>query len=173
MRPSRPRSWGTVESSLSRVSWNAIPRPSGWGWGNWKAGTTWTRVAPEKRGWPQTVDRDQPRDRSELSQGARGPHGRRSDAARGEMDELVTASDRETNHRTGNSGQPTRRFPVAPQAPIPEAEGVEEEDDGAASQRSQRPVREHRPSQEEIFEGRLARHQHRYEKEGVAGRLLP
>src|SRR5918998_5693313 len=112
MRPSRPRSWGTGESSPSRGSWDAIPRPSGWDWGNWKAETTWTRVAAEKRGWTQTVDRDRPCDRSELSEGARGPHRGRSDAPRGEMDQLVAAADRETHHRPGNTCQSSRRLSV-------------------------------------------------------------
>src|SRR5438132_43251 len=101
MRPSRPQSWGTGGSTTSRASCNAIPRPFGWVWGSWEAGTTWTRVAPEKRGWTQTPDRDRPRDRGELSQGARGPHRGRSDAARGEMDQPVAAADREANHRPG------------------------------------------------------------------------
>ena len=50
MQRSRPRSWDTVGSSTSRVSWVAIPRPSGWGLGNWKGRTTSTRVAREKGG---------------------------------------------------------------------------------------------------------------------------
>ena len=75
--------------------------------------------------------------------------------------------------RAGDPGQSSRRFPVAPQARIPQAEGVEEEDDGPPQSGPQRPVREHRPSQEEVSEGRLARHQHGHEEEGVARRFLP
>src|SRR3954462_10453499 len=103
MRPSRPSSWGTAGLSTSRGAWGAIPRPSDWDWRNWRAGATWTRVAPEKRGWKQTVDRRRPRDRSELPRGARGSHRRRSDAARGEVDELVAAADRQTDGGSGDS----------------------------------------------------------------------
>ncbi len=35
------------------------------------------------------------------------------------------------------------------------------------------PVREDRPSQEEVLERRVARHQHRHEEEGIARRFLP
>ena len=49
-----------------RASWAAIPRPSARAGRNWKARTTWTRVASEKRGRTQAVDRDRPRDRGEL-----------------------------------------------------------------------------------------------------------
>ena len=70
--------------------------------------------------------------------------------------------------RAGDPGQSRRRLAVAPQAPIPQAEGVEEEDDGAPSSGPQRPVREHRPAQEEVPEGRPAGDQHRHEEEGVA-----
>src|SRR5712664_1956746 len=132
MRPLRPRNWVTVGLSTSPASWDAIPRRSGWDWRNSKARMCWIRAAPVKRGWTQTVDRDQPGDRSELSQGARGSHRGRPDAARGEMDQLVTTADRDANQREGNSGQSSRGLPATPQAPIPEAEGVEEEDDGTS-----------------------------------------
>src|SRR5438309_230302 len=160
-------------SSTSRVSWSAIPRPSGWDWRNWRAGATWTRVAPEKRGWTQTVDRHRPRDRGQLPQGPRGSHRRRPHAARGEVDEPVAAADRQTDGGSGDARRSRRRLPVAPQAPIPQAEGAEEDDDGPPSSGSQRPVREHRPPQEGVSEGRAARDQHGYEEEGVDGQLLP
>ena len=47
------------------------------------------------------------------------------------MDQPVAAADRQTDRRSGNSRQPARRLAVAPRARIPQAEGVEEEDDGA------------------------------------------
>src|SRR5438105_8294222 len=107
-------------SSTSPVSWSAIPRPSDWDGRNSRAGATWTWVAPEKRGWTETVDRDRPRDRGQLPHGARGPHRRRSDAARGEVDEPLAAADRQTDGGSGDARQSRRRLPVAPQAPVPE-----------------------------------------------------
>src|SRR5829696_6000725 len=123
MRPSRPPSWGTAGPSTSPASWGATPRPSARDSGNSKVRTTWTRAAPVKRGRAETADRDRLGDRSELPRGARGPYRRRPDAARGEMDEPVTAADRQTDHRVGDSCQSSRRLPVAPQASIPQAEG--------------------------------------------------
>src|SRR4051794_37751806 len=127
MRRSRLRSWGTVGLSTSPASWGAIPRRSGRDWQNPKGRTNSTRVRLEKRGRAQAVDRDRPGDRGELPQGARGPHRGRPDAARGEVDEPVTAADRGPDQRVGDSGQSTRRLPATPKAPLPEAEGVEEE----------------------------------------------
>ncbi len=66
---------------------------------------------------------------------------------RGEVDEPVAAADRPTDHRTGNAGQSPRRLAAAPQAPLPQAEGAEEEDDGPTPPGSERPVREHRPAE--------------------------
>ena len=48
---------------------------------------------------------------------------------------------------------------VASQTRVPQAKGIEEENDGPSSG-SERPVREDRPSQEEVLERRVARHQH-------------
>src|SRR6185437_14612456 len=147
MPPSRPRSWGTAGSSTSPASWGAIPRPSARGSLNWRARTTWIRAARAKRGRTQAADRGRLGGRGELPQGARGPYRGRPDAARGEVDELVAAPDRASDRRVGDSCQSSRRLPVTPRAPVPQAEGAEEEDDGPASQGSQRPVREHRPPQ--------------------------
>src|SRR5450432_3209793 len=126
MRPSRPPNWGMGGSSTSRAFWDAIPRPSDWGWGNWKARTNWTRVARAKRGRPETVDRECPGDRRQFPDGARGPHRGRPDEGRGEMDEPVAAADRQADRRVGDPGQSSRRFPAPSKAPIPQAEGVEE-----------------------------------------------
>src|SRR5262249_42251790 len=109
------------------------PRPSAWDWRSWRAGTTWTRGGPEKRGWRQAVDRDRPGDRGQLPRGARGPHRRRPDAGRREVDQPVAAADREAARRPGDPGRPRRRLPIAPQARVPQAQGAEEEDDGPAA----------------------------------------
>src|SRR5271163_3868035 len=44
------------------------------GLGNWQERTTSTRVAREKKGWAETVDRFRPDSRGDFPQGARGPH---------------------------------------------------------------------------------------------------
>src|SRR5258706_13984120 len=140
MRPSRPRNWGTVGLSISRVSWDAIPRPFGWDWGNWRAPTTSTRVAREKKGWTQTVDQFRPGARSDFPEGARGPHCGRSDAAGSEVDELVAAADRQAEEGTGDSCQSRRRVPGAQKARLQQVEGVEEHYDRTPASRSERPV---------------------------------
>src|SRR5512135_3330512 len=126
-----------------------------------------------KKGWPQTVDRHLPDPRGELPEGASRPHRRRSDASRRQVDEPVAAGDRQATHRDGDAGQSEYRVLVAPQARIPQAESSEEEDDGPPQSQPQRPVREHRPSQEGVFEGRPARHQYGHEEEGIARQFLP
>src|SRR5271168_712815 len=131
MQRSRPRSWDTVGSSTSRVSWVAIPRPSGWGLGNWKGRTTSIRVAREKRGWTETVDQFRLGSRVDFPQSARGPYRGRPDAARGEVDELVAAADRQADEEPGDSCQSRHRLSVAQETWVPKAEGVEEENDGA------------------------------------------
>src|SRR5262249_61046096 len=85
----------------------------------------------------------------------------------------VAAADRPEDHRARDPGRSRRRLPITPQAPLPEAEGSEEEDDGPAPSGSEPPVRGHRPPEEGVSEGRPAGDQRRYEEEGVAGRLLP
>ena len=151
----------------------AIPRPFDRDRRNWKRGTTWTPDVSEKKGWPQTVDRPLPDPRGELPEGASRPHRRRSDASRRQVDEPVAAGDRQATRRDGDAGQSEYRVLVAPQARIPQAESSEEEDDGPPQSQPQRPVREHRPSQEGVFEGRPARHQHGHEEEGIARQFLP
>ena len=79
----------------------------------------------------------------------------------------------EPRHRVGNSSQSARRFPVAPQTQVPQAKGIEEEDDGSPQSEPQCPVREHRPFEEGVFEGRPASHQHGHQEEGIAGQFLP
>src|SRR4051812_37968457 len=145
MPPLRPRSWGTVVSSTSRVSWSAIPRPFGRDKPNSKGETIWTRDVSEKKGRTETVDRHLPRPGGGLPQDPSRPHGRRSDAGRSEVDEPVATSDRRATHRDGDAGQSQRRVLAAPQARIPQAKGVEEEDDGPERSEPRRPVREDRP----------------------------
>src|SRR5208337_1271580 len=89
------------------------------------------------------------------------------------MDEPIARGDCEPRHRVGNSSQSARRFPVAPQTQVPQAKGIEEEDDGSPQSEPQCPVREHRPFEEGVFEGRPASHQHGHQEEGIAGQFLP
>src|SRR5690242_10889053 len=97
MRPSRPASWGTVGSSTSRASWDAIPRRLAKGSRNWKGPRTWTPGVSAKKGGPETVDRDRSGPRARLLEGASGSYRRRSHASRGEVDELVAAADRQAD----------------------------------------------------------------------------
>src|SRR5208337_2784031 len=143
------------------------------GWRNWKRQPIWTRVVSEKKGWTQKTNRDICRPRSELLQSARGPHRRRSDAGRGEMDELVSGADVASARQIGDSGQSTGGFPIATQERVPQAESPEEENDGPPQSKPQRPVQKDRPPQEAVFEGWPARHQHGYEEEGIARQFLP
>src|SRR5438093_2591619 len=168
MPPLKRRSWGMVASSTSRASWGAILRPFDRDRRNWKRGTTWTPNVSEKKGWQQTVDRHRPGPRGELPQGASRPYRWRSDARRRQVDEPVAAGDRQATHRDGDAGQSERRVVVAPPARIPQAEGSEDEDDGPPQSEPRRPVRDHRPSQDGVFEGVPARHQHGHEEEGIA-----
>ena len=85
------------------------------------------------------------------------------------MDEPIARGDCEPRHRVGNSSQSARRFPVAPQTQVPQAKGIEEEDDGSPQSEPQCPVREHRPFEEGVFEGRPASHQHGHQEEGLLG----
>src|SRR5277367_3584148 len=130
MPPSSPRSWVTVGSSTFPACCSVIPRPSAGNWRNWKRPPIWTRVVSEKRGRTQKTNRDICRPRSELLQGTRGPHRWRSDAGRGEVDQLVSGTDFAPAREIRNSGQSTGRFPIAAQERIPQAESLEEEDDG-------------------------------------------
>src|ERR1700677_1655630 len=95
MRRSKSSSWDMAGPNTSRASWTVIPRPSAWDWRSWKAGTTWTRGGPEKKGWRQAVDRDRPGARGQLPQGARASHRRRPDAGGREVDQPVAATDRQ------------------------------------------------------------------------------
>src|SRR6476660_5865523 len=140
---------------------------------NWKGRTSGTPAGSEKKGWTQTVDRCLLEPRRELFEGASRLHGWRPNAGRCEVDKLVTAADCAAGYRVGNSGQSTRRVPVASQTRVPQAKGSEKEDDGSPQSESQRPVREHRPSQEGVPEGRPASHQHGHEEEGIAEQFLP
>src|SRR4051794_25890574 len=110
MRRSRPPSWVMVGSSTSRVSWVVTPKPSAKDSRNWRGRTTWTLGASEKRGRAETVDRDRLDAQRELLEGASGPHRGRSDANRGEVDELVAAADREANEGHGHCCQSRRRL---------------------------------------------------------------
>ena len=47
------------------------------------------------------------------------------------MDGPIARGDCEPRHRVGNSSQSARRFPVAPRTQLPQAKGIEEEDDGS------------------------------------------
>src|SRR3954470_21023661 len=150
MPPSKRPSWGTEASSTSPASWSAIPRPFASGMTSSSRGTTRIRDVSEKKGGPQTVDRGLAGPGGELPEGPPRPHRRRSDAGRGEVDEPVAPADRREARRVGDPGQSAGRLAAAPQAPVSPAKGVEEEDDGPARPESQRPVREHRPPQEEV-----------------------
>src|SRR5271166_1439421 len=172
MPPSSPQSWVMAGSSTSPACCSAIPRPSAGDWRNWKRQPIWTRVVSEKKGWTQKTNRDICRPRSELLQSARGPHRWRSDAGRGEVDELVSGADFASARRIGDSGQSTGRFPIATQERVPQAESPEEEDDGSPQSKPQRPVQEDHSPQEAVFEGWPARHQHGYEEEGIAWQFL-
>src|SRR5581483_2411327 len=172
MRPSRPPSWATAEWSTSLGCSAATPRRSARGRRNWRARTSWTPVASEKRGWTETADRRRAGPRRELSEGARRPHRRRSDAGRRQVDQSVAAPDRRADGRSGDRGEPHRGVPIAAAARLPPAQGAEEEDHGSSS-RSERAVREDRPPEEEVPEGRTAGDQHRHEEEGVAREFLP
>src|SRR5271157_4605250 len=129
-----------VWSGTSPACCSAIPRPSAGDWRNWKRQRIWTRVVSEKKGRAQKTNRDICCPRNELLEGHRGPHCWRSDAGRGEMDELVSGADRAPARQIGDSGQSTGRFPIATQERVPQAEGLEEEDDGPPQSISRRPV---------------------------------
>src|SRR5208337_806395 len=131
------------------------------------------KSCPKKRGRTQETNRDICRPRSERLQSARGPHRWRSDAGRGEVDELVSGAAVALARKIGDSGQSTGRFPIATQERVPQAESPEEEDDGPPQSKPQRPVQKDRPPQEAVFEGWPARHQHGYEEEGIARQFLP
>ena len=150
----------------------AIPRLSAGDWRNLKQKTTWTPIGSEKRGWTEKADRDRRGPRTELLQSDSGPHSRRSDAGRCEMDELVTERDRTSSHCVGNAYQPRCRVPVTPQTQVSQEKGIEEEDNGSSQSQSQRSVREHRPLKEGVSQCWLASYQHGYQKKGVTGRFL-
>src|SRR5665213_3139238 len=162
--------WGRVHLERASVrSQDHPPRTGGVG-SNRGSGH---ESCPKKGGWTEKTSRDICGPRSELLQGARGPHRWRSDAGRGEMDELVSEADFASARQIGHSGQSTGRFPIATQERIPQAESPEEKDDGPPQSKPQRPVQKDRPPQEAVFEGWPARHQHGYEEEGIARRFLP
>src|ERR1700719_21854 len=173
MRPSSPRSLVMAGSTTSPECFSATPRPFVGDWRNWKRQPIWTRVVSEKRGWTQEISRDICRTRGELPEGPRGPHRGRSDAGRGEVDELVSGANCSSARQIGDSGQSTGRFPTVAQKRVSQAEGLEEEDDGPPQSEPQRPVQEDHPPQEAVFEGWPARHQHGYEEEGIARQFLP
>ena len=139
---------------------------------NWKRGTTWTPDVSEKKGWPQTVDRHLPDPRGEFPEGASRPHRRRSDASRRQVDNL---SRRKIAKRLTAMGTPVSRNVVSSllrKHGYRRRKAQKKKTMGPQSQ-PQRPVREHRPSQEGVFEGRPARHQHGHEEEGIARQFLP
>src|SRR6516165_6002951 len=133
MRRLRPRSWATVGLSTSPVSSAATPRQSAKGRRSWRARTTWTLVASEKRGWTETADRHRAGPSRELPEGYREPHSRRSNAGLHQMDQSVAAPDRRADGRPRYSGEPRRSVPTAPAARLPPAQGTEEEDHGPSS----------------------------------------
>ena len=109
----------------------------------------------EKRGWPEAVDRFDPAIEANF-------HTVLEDHTAGDpmRDEVkwTNLSRRQIARRIADRGPRSAATSSlnCSQAPLPEAEGVEEEDDGPPPSGSQRPVREHRPPQEGVLEGRLA-----------------
>ena len=83
---------------ISRVSWVAIRRPSGWGLAELE-GADEPRYGSlaKKGGGRKRLIEFRPGSRVDFPQGARGPHRGRPDAARGEVDELVAAADRQAD----------------------------------------------------------------------------
>lgn len=133
MRRWKPRSSGTVVSSMWRGSWGAIPRP-------------FVRVAKilspprirwltgfEKRGGTKTSDRDHAATRTELAGGFARAHGGRPDACGGSLDQSVAQRDGPPAGRARDSGGKTGVAAVAQAAGLSEAEGSQNADNGLAS----------------------------------------
>src|SRR6266496_3379171 len=169
-RSRRPNS-AMVGSSMWPKFWAVIPRPFVKAWLSWKGPRTSKGIGTEKKGWTQATRCTRSRLGREFSEGAQGSHGRRSDAGRSEMDQSVASADFAAAERTRHAGGQTGGRASAASAWFPTPQGSEESGDGQ-SPGPQRPVREYRPLEEGVSGGGLAGHQHRHEKEGIAGEFL-
>ena len=172
MRPSRPLSWVTVGSSTSHDSWGVTPRRSAKASRIWRGRTTWTAGAPKKGGGrKRLIEIDSALNENFLRCFEDHTAG---DPMRTEV-KWTNLSRRQIAERMAELGTRVSRDVVSQllrKHGYRKRKALKKKTMGH-HRGSERPVREDRPSQEEVLERRVARDQHRHEEEGIARRFLP